>query len=55
MLPLKKIENVHTVIAILVLFEQVFGKNLFKYFAPNSECFTKYDTIFDLYELKAQS
>ena len=39
----KKFENLHTTMAILVLFEQFSCKFLFKFFAPNSECLTKYD------------
>ena len=39
MLPRKNFENLHTVVAILVLFEQF----LFKIFTPKPECFTKYD------------
>ena len=39
MLPRKVFKNSHTVVAMLVLFEQI----LLKFFAPNSECFTKYD------------
>ena len=43
MLPRKIFENLHrpTVVAILVLFEQI----LLKFFAPNSECCTKYDAF----------
>ena len=55
MLPQKIFENLPTVVAILVLFEQflLFRQILFKFFARNSECFTKYDAccsdIFDCY------
>ena len=37
-------ENLRTVVAILVLFKQIFGKR-YKFFAPNSKCFTKYDAF----------
>ena len=39
--PGKVLKNLHTVVAILVLFEQFLGKS----FAPKSECFTKYDAF----------
>ena len=46
MLPRKFFESLHTAVAILVLFEQFLGKLiLFKFFAPKSECFTKYDAF----------
>ena len=39
---LRKIfKNLHTIVAILVLFEQFLGN----FFAPKSECFTKYDAF----------
>ena len=43
MLPRKLFENLHTVVAILALFEQFLVK--FKFFAPKSECFTKFDAF----------
>ena len=46
MLPRKVFEKLHPVMAILVLFEQVFGQILFKFLAPNSESFTKYDAFY---------
>ena len=45
MLLRKFFENLHTVVAILVLFEQFLGKFYFKCFAPKSECCTKYDAF----------
>ena len=44
MLPRKFFENLHTVVSILALFEQFLG--MFKFFAPKSECFTKYDAFY---------
>ena len=41
MLPRKIFENLQTVVAILVVFEQFLGK----FFAPKSDCFTKYDAF----------
>ena len=41
MLPRKIFENLHTVVAILALFEQFLGK----FFVPKFECFTKYDAF----------
>ena len=41
MLPQKISKNLHTVVAILVVYEQFYRQILFKFFAPNSECFTK--------------
>ena len=41
MLPRNTFTNLHTILAILVLFEQI----LFKFFPPNSECCTKYDAF----------
>ena len=55
MLPWKIFENLHAVMAILMLLEQFLGK--FYIFAPNSKCFTKYDAfclhIFDYAYLSA--
>ena len=52
MLPSKTFENLRTLIAILVLFEQFLRQILFKVFAPNSQCLNKHDAfcsrIFDL-------
>ena len=45
MLPQKIFENLHTIVAILVLFETIFRQILFQFFAPKSECFTKYDAF----------
>ena len=45
MLPRKIFENLLAVGAILVLFEQFLGKFCFEFFAPKSECFTKYDAL----------
>ena len=45
MLSWKIFENLHTAVAILVLFEQLLGKFLFKFFASKSEGFTKYDAF----------
>ena len=46
MLSRKIFENLHTVMAILVLFEQFSGRQiLFIFLAPNFECFTKYDAF----------
>ena len=44
MLPWKIFENLHAVMAILVLLE-FFHQILFDYFDPNSECFAKYDAF----------
>ena len=41
----KTFEILCTVMAILVRFEQFAEKSSFKWFAPNSECFTKYDAF----------
>ena len=43
MLPWKIFKKLHTVVAILILFEQFVGKLL--NFSPKSECFTKYGTF----------
>ena len=45
MLPRKIFKNLHTVVAILVLFEQFFSQILCKFFAPKSECFTSYNAF----------
>ena len=45
MLPQKIFENLHTVMAILVLFEQFLRQILFKFSGPNLESFTKYDAF----------
>ena len=45
MLSRKIFENLHTAMAILVLFEQFLGKFVI-FLAPNFECFTKYDAFF---------
>ena len=39
--PRKIFENLDTVMAILVLFEQFLRQILFNFFAPNSESFTE--------------
>ena len=44
MFPRKVFENLHTVVAILVLFEQFLGKFCLN-FCPKFECFTKYDAF----------
>ena len=41
MLPQKIFENLRTVVTILLPFEQILGK----FFAPKSECFTKYEAF----------
>ena len=48
MLSRKFFENLHSVMASLVLFEQVLRQIVFEYFALNFEVFTKYryDAIF---------
>ena len=48
MLSRKIFENLHSIMAILVLLEQVLGQIVFKFFALNFEVFTKYryDAIF---------
>ena len=53
MLPRKIFENLHTVVAILVLFEQFLGKFCLNFFAPKSECFTKYDAFCSCLRRKA--
>ena len=45
MLPQKIFGNLHAAVTILVLFEQFLGKFCWKFFAPKSECFTKYDAL----------
>ena len=48
MLSWKIFENLHSMMAILVLLEQVFRQIVFEFFALNFEVFTKYryDAIF---------
>ena len=46
MLPWKIFENLHTAVAILLLFEQFFGKFCFKFFASKLKFFTKYDAFY---------
>ena len=48
MLSRKFFENLHTMMAILVFFEQILRQIVFKFFALNFEVFTKYryDAIF---------
>ena len=48
MLSRKFFENLHSIMAILVLFEQVLRQIVFEFFALNIEVFTKYryDVIF---------
>ena len=45
MLPRKIFENLHAVMAILVLFEQFSRKFCLNFFDLNSKCFTKYDAF----------
>ena len=45
MLLRKIFENLHAVMAILVLFGITFTQILFKLFDPNSVCLTKYDAF----------
>ena len=45
MLPQKIFQNLHAVMAILVLFRIIFTQILFQFFDPNSECFAKYDAF----------
>ena len=45
MLPHKIFENLHTVVAILVLFEQFLGKVCLNFLPSSHECFSKYDAL----------
>ena len=45
MLPRKSFENLRAVMAILVLFEQIFKQIWFEYFDSNPECFANYDAF----------
>ena len=53
MLPRKFFENLHTAVALLVLFEKYSGKFCLNFLPLIFECFTKYDAfcsaIFDCY------
>ena len=45
MLPRKFLKNLHTVVAIIALFEQFLGKFCLLFLPPKSECLTKYDAF----------
>ena len=45
MLPRKIFENLHSVVAILALFEQFLGEFCLNFLPQKSECFTKYDAF----------
>ena len=45
MLPQKIFKILHALVAILILFEQFFGKFSLNFLLLKSECFTKYDAF----------